>query len=47
MMQRQPTYFRMDGGQRLKIMVMLEDYEKRIRFMHDVLAQLIRELPAS
>ncbi|MHA3116213.1 transcription-repair coupling factor [Acinetobacter sp. ANC 4635] len=47
MMQRQPTYFRMDGGQRLKIMVMLEDYEKRIRFMQDVLAQLIRELPAS
>ncbi len=47
MMQRQPTYFRMEGGQRLKIMVMLEDYEKRIGFMKELLAGLIRELPTN
>ena len=46
MMQKHPTYFRMDGGQRLKIMVMLEDYQKRIQFINDVLNQLLKEVHA-
>ncbi|SPL71234.1 transcription-repair coupling factor [Acinetobacter stercoris] len=44
LMQKNPTYFRMDGGQRLKVMVMLEDYQKRIQFILDLLAKLIAEL---
>ena len=44
MMQKQPTYFRMDGGQRLKVTVMLEDYQKRIQFIHDMLNQLLKDL---
>ena len=44
MMQKHPTYFRMNGGQRLKIMVMLEDYEKRIHFIQDLLDSLLKEL---
>ncbi len=28
MMQKHPTFFRMDGGQRLKVMVMLEELSK-------------------
>lgn len=44
MMQKYPTYFRMNGGQRLKIMVMLEDYEKRIQFIQDLLDSLLKEL---
>ncbi len=44
MMQKHPTYFRMNGGQRLKIMVMLEDYEKRIQFIQDLLDSLLKEL---
>jgi len=44
MMQKHPTYFRMDGGQRLKVMVMLEDYEKRIQFIQDLLDSLLKEL---
>ena len=45
MMQKHPTFFRMDGGQRLKIMVMLEDYQKRIQFISDLLASLLKEIP--
>ncbi len=26
-MQKNPTYYRMEGGQRLKVMVQLEEYE--------------------
>ncbi|WP_441367223.1 transcription-repair coupling factor [Acinetobacter lwoffii] len=44
MMQKRPTYFRMDGGQRLKVMVMLEDYQKRIQFIQDLLDSLLKEL---
>ena len=44
MMQKHPTYFRMDGGQRLKIMVMLEDYQKRIQFIDDLLGNLLQGL---
>lgn len=44
MMQKQPTYFRMDGGQRLKVMVMLLDAEKRIQFIADLLNNLLKTL---
>ncbi|WP_216934264.1 MULTISPECIES: transcription-repair coupling factor [unclassified Acinetobacter] len=44
MMQKHPTYFRMEGGQRLKVMVMLEDYQKRIQFILDLLDSLLKEL---
>lgn len=44
MMQKHPTYFRMDGGQRLKVMVMLEDYQRRIQFIQDLLDSLLKEL---
>lgn len=44
MMQKHPTYFRMEGGQRLKVMVMLEDYQKRIQFISDLLDSLLKEL---
>ena len=46
MMQKHPTYFRMDGGQRLKVMVLLDEHQKRIQFISDLLEQLLRELPA-
>ncbi|MFN3290187.1 MAG: transcription-repair coupling factor [Acinetobacter sp.] len=44
MMQKHPTFFRMEGGQRLKVMVMLEEYEKRIQFINDLLESLLKEL---
>ncbi|QIO05996.1 transcription-repair coupling factor [Acinetobacter shaoyimingii] len=44
MMQKQPTYYRMDGGQRLKVMVMLEENEKRIQFAHQILDELLKGL---
>lgn len=44
MMQKHPTYFRMNGGQRLKVMVMLEDYQKRIQFIQDLLDSLLKEV---
>lgn len=44
MMQKHPTFFRMEGGQRLKIMVMLEDHQKRIQFISDVLSNLLQEI---
>lgn len=47
MMQKHPTYFRMDGGQRLKVMVLLDEHQKRIQFISDLLEQLLRELPAA
>ena len=43
-MQKHPTFFKMDGGQRLKVMVMLEDYAKRIQFISDLLASLLKEI---
>lgn len=46
MMQKHPTFFRMDGGQRLKVMVMMEENEKRIQFINDLLDELIRGLNA-
>lgn len=44
MMQKHPTFFRMEGGQRLKVMVILEEYEKRIQFINDLLESLLKEL---
>lgn len=44
LMQRHPTHYRMDGGQRLKVMRMLEEYDKRIQFVRDLLDQLLKEL---
>jgi len=34
----------MEGGQRLKVMVQLEEQEKRIQFINDLLAKLLNEL---
>ncbi|TCM68421.1 transcription-repair coupling factor [Acinetobacter calcoaceticus] len=44
MMQKHPTYYRMDGGQRLKVMVMLEQYDQRIEFIHQMLNSLLAEI---
>ena len=44
LMQKNPTYYRMQGGQRLKVMVMLEEYDKRIQFVLDLLKYLLSEL---
>ena len=44
LMQKHPTWFRMEGGQRLKVMVMLEENEKRIQFILDFLRQLQTEI---
>ena len=44
LMQKQPTYYRMEGGQRLKVMVMLEDEQKRIQFVDDFLNHLVKQL---
>lgn len=46
LMQKHPTYYRMEGGQRLKVMVQLEEQEKRIQFVNDLLAKLLNELHA-
>lgn len=46
LMQKHPTYYRMEGGQRLKVMVLLEEQEKRIQFINDLLAKLLNELHA-
>ncbi len=46
LMQKHPTYYRMEGGQRLKVMVELEEQEKRIQFINDLLAKLLNELHA-
>lgn len=44
LMQKQPTHFRMEGGQRLKVLVMLEEYEQRIEFILKLLDQLTADL---
>ena len=44
LMQKQPTYYRMEGGQRLKVMVQLAEYDKRIQFIIDLLNKLVSEL---
>ncbi|MDQ8936017.1 transcription-repair coupling factor [Acinetobacter rudis] len=44
LMQSHPTHYRMDGGQRLKVMRMLDEYEKRIEFIQDLLNQLARDV---
>lgn len=46
LIQKHPTYYRMEGGQRLKVMVQLEEQEKRIQFINDLLAKLLNELHA-
>ena len=43
LMQKNPTYYRMDGGQRLKVMVQLAEYDKRIQFIVDLLNKLLAE----
>lgn len=44
LMQKHPTYYRMEGGQRLKVMVQLEEHEKRIQFINDLLVKLLTEI---
>lgn len=44
LMQKQPTYYRMEGGQRLKVMVQLTEYDKRIQFIVELLNRLVSEL---
>lgn len=44
LMQKNPTYYRMEGGQRLKVMVQLAEYDKRIQFIVDLLNKLLSEL---
>jgi len=44
LMQKNPTYSRLEGGKRLKVMVQLEEYEKRIQFINDLLQKLMSEL---
>ncbi len=44
LMQKNPTYYRMEGGQRLKVMVQLAEYDKRIQFIVDLLNKLLTEL---
>jgi transcription-repair coupling factor (superfamily II helicase) len=43
-MQKNPTYYRMEGGQRLKVTVQLVEYDKRIQFIVDLLNKLLNEL---
>lgn len=40
MMQKQPTYYRMEGGQRLRITVQLEENTQRIEFIQQLLKQI-------
>ena len=42
--QKNPTYYRMEGGQRLKVMVQLAEYDKRIQFIVELLNKLLGEL---
>lgn len=44
MMQRHPTDFKMDGGQRLKIMCVLKDEQKRLQFIEDICNSLLADL---
>ncbi|ENU29912.1 transcription-repair coupling factor [Acinetobacter sp. CIP-A165] len=44
LMQKNPTYYRMEGGQRLKIMVQLAEYDKRIQFIMDLLNKLLNAM---
>jgi len=45
-MQKNPTHYRMEGGQRLKLTVQLAETEKRIQFVVDLLNKLLTELSA-
>ena len=44
LMQKNPTYYRMEGGQRLKVTVQLVEYDKRIQFIVELLNKLLGEL---
>ena len=44
LMQKNPSYYRMEGGQRLKVMVQLAEYDKRIQFIVELLNKLLGEL---
>ena len=44
LMQKNPSYYRMEGGQRLKVMVQLVEYDKRIQFIVELLNKLLGEL---
>jgi len=44
LMQKNPTHYRMEGGQRLKVTVQLAEYDKRIQFINDLLNKLLAEL---
>lgn len=40
LMQKNPTHYRMNGGQRLKVSIQLQDAEQRIQFVSDLLKKL-------
>lgn len=44
LMQKNPSYYRMEGGHRLKVMVQLAEYDKRIQFIVELLNKLLGEL---
>ncbi len=44
MMQKHPTFFRMDGGQRLKVDGHAGRLSKRIQFIIDLLDSLLKEI---
>ncbi len=44
MMQKQPTWYRMEGGQRLKVTVNLEEHDKRLDFVQQLLDSLLNSL---
>lgn len=44
LMQKNPTHYRMEGGQRLKLTVHLSEYEERIQFIVTLLNKLLSEL---
>lgn len=44
MMQQHPTYFRMQGGQRLRVMLLKEEPDKRLTFVNDVLDHLLKDV---
>jgi transcription-repair coupling factor (superfamily II helicase) len=44
MMQKQPTWYRMDGGQKLKVTVNLDEHDKRLDFVQQLLDGLVASL---
>lgn len=44
MMQKQPTWYRMEGGQRLKVTVQLEESEQRLEFVQQLMSNLLQSI---